>query len=181
MDVVTSTEVVRFWRNAGPERWFGKDEIFDLGIRGRFLAVHEAAARGELAGWEESAESALALVILLDQFPRNMFRGSAHAFATDGAARGVAGRAIARGFDAATEVLMRPFFYLPFMHSEALAAQERAVQLYTALGDAELLKYTVMHRDIIARFGRFPHRNGAMGRETTAEERAFLEAGGFAG
>ncbi|GLR66323.1 hypothetical protein GCM10010909_10030 [Acidocella aquatica] len=181
MDIVGSAEIVSFWRDAGPERWFAKDEIFDLTIRGRFMAVHEAAARGERAGWEESGDSALALMILLDQFPRNMFRGSAHAFATDGLARAMAGRAIARGFDASAEELMRPFFYLPFMHSEALADQDFAVRLYTALGDAELLKYAVLHRDIIARFGRFPHRNAALGRETSAEERAFLENGGFAG
>jgi uncharacterized protein (DUF924 family) len=111
MSDVTSAEVVSFWREAGPERWFGKDEGFDLTIGARFLAIHEAAARGELALWEESPKGALGLVILLDQLPRNMFRGSAQAFATDPLARAVTNRALARGFDQATDEIMRPFFY----------------------------------------------------------------------
>jgi uncharacterized protein (DUF924 family) len=117
MSNVTPAEVVSFWREAGAERWFGKDEGFDLTIRTRFLAIHEAAARGELALWE----GALGLVVLLDQFPRNMFRGSAQAFTTDPLTRAVANRARARGFDQATDEMMRPFFYLPFMHSELLS------------------------------------------------------------
>jgi uncharacterized protein (DUF924 family) len=178
---VTSAEVVFFWREAGPERWFVKDEGFDLTIRTRFLALHEAAARGELAAWEESAEGALALVILLDEFPRNMFRGGAHAFATDPLARPLANRALARGFDQATDEMMRPFFYLLFMHSELLADQDRCVRLHEAFGDPELLKYATTHRDIVVKFGRFPHRNGAMGRDTTPAEQEFLGGGGFAG
>jgi uncharacterized protein (DUF924 family) len=174
-------EVVPFWREAGPQRWFEKDEAFDLAIRSKFLTLHKAASRGELSAAEESAEGALALVIVLDQFPRNMFRGSAHAFATDPLARAVAGRSLARGFDAATAEPLRPFFYLPFMHSEALADQDRCLRLYEVLGDAELLKYAVMHREIISRFGRFPHRNRVMGRVTTPAEQAFLDGGGFAG
>jgi uncharacterized protein (DUF924 family) len=175
------SEVVPFWRQAGPQRWFEKDEAFDLTIRSRFLTLHEAAARVELEVAEESAEGVLALVIVLDQFPRNMFRASAHAFATDPLARAVAGRALARGFDAATEVALRPFFYLPFMHSESSADQDRCLRLYEALGDPELLKYAAAHRDLILRFGRFPHRNRVMGRATTPAEQAFLDGGGFAG
>jgi uncharacterized protein (DUF924 family) len=181
MSKVTSGEIVSFWREAGPQRWFEQDGAFDLTIRSRFLAIYEAAARGELAAFEENAEGALALVILLDQFSRNMFRDSARAFATDPLARAVAHRALARGFDQATDVTMRQFFYLPFMHSELIADQDRCVQLHEAFGDAERLKYATTHRGIIAKFGRFPHRNQVMGRETTPAEQEFLNAGGFAG
>ncbi len=173
--------VVSFWRQAGPERWFAKDKDFDLAIRSRFLPIHEAAARGELAAAEDSPQGALALVILLDQFPRNMFRGGAHAFATDALARAVAERALARGFDQATDQTMRPFFYLPFMHSELLADQDRSVRLHEVFSDTERLRYAAIHRDIIVKFGRFPHRNRAMGRDTTPAEQEFLDGGGFAG
>jgi len=177
----TATDIVSFWRDAGPERWFEQDEEFDRTIRSRFLAVHEAAARGELAGWENSAEGALALVIVLDQFSRNMFRDSARAFAADASARAVADRALARGFDQATDATMRPFFYLPFMHSELLADQDRCLGLHAVLGDPELSRYAALHRDIIARFGRFPHRNAVLGRDTTTAEQEFLDSGGFTG
>ena len=149
-------DIVSFWRQAGPEKWFEKDDDFDLTIRSRFLAIYEAAARGELAALEESAEGALALLILLDQFPRNMFRNSARAFATDHLARAAADRALARGFDQETDATMRPFFYLPFMHSELLADQDRCLRLYEAFGDPQQLKFAATHRDIIAKFGRFP-------------------------
>jgi uncharacterized protein (DUF924 family) len=176
-----SARIVCFWREAGAERWFAKDQDFDQIITARFLAIHEMAARGELCAWEADAEGALALVILLDQFPRNMFRGSARAFATDPSARAVADRAIARGFDRKTEKILQQFFYLPFMHSESLADQDRCLQLYEALGDAEQLRFAVMHRDVIARFGRFPHRNCVMSRDTIPAEQEFLKSGGFAG
>jgi uncharacterized protein (DUF924 family) len=179
MSSVTPADIVSFWREAGPEKWFDQDDAFDRAIRERFLGVHEAAARGERAAWEQSAEGALALIILFDQFPRNMFRGSPHAFATDPLARAVARRAIAAGFDQATDAKMRPFFYLPFMHSEFLADQDRCVALYAALGDPDLSKYATGHRDIIAKFGRFPHRNRVLGRETTQDEQEFLDGGGF--
>ena len=174
-------DIVSFWREAGPEKWFEKDDEFDLTIRSRFLAIHEAAARGDLAAFEETAEGALALVILLDQFPRNMFRGSARAFATDPLARAVANRALGRGFDRETDTTMRPFFYLPFMHSELLADQDRCLRLHETFGDPEQLKFAVTHRDIIVKYGRFPHRNRALGRETTQAEREFLDGGGFSG
>jgi uncharacterized protein (DUF924 family) len=181
MNAVTAADVVFFWRDAGPERWFEADDAFDRTVRAKFLAVHEAAARGEFAAWEDDAEGALALVILFDQFPRNLFRGSARAFATDPLARAVASRAIARGFDHATDDIMRPLFYLPFMHSEALADQDRCVQLHEALGDTEAAKYAINHRDIIVKFGRFPHRNRILARDTTTAEQEFLDSGGFAG
>jgi uncharacterized protein (DUF924 family) len=178
---VAPAEIVSFWGGAGPDKWFGQDESFDQAIRLRFLPTYEAAANGELAAWEESVEGALALVLLLDQFPRNMFRGNARAFATDALARAVADRALARGFDQATDLAVRPFFYLPFMHSEALIDQDRSVRLYEALGDAEQLRYATEHRDVVQSFGRFPHRNRALGRDTTPAELAFPVADGFGG
>jgi uncharacterized protein (DUF924 family) len=174
-------EVVSFWREAGPERWFEKDEDFDRTIRSKFLRMHETAAHGEFAAQEVSGEGALALVILLDQFPRNMFRGDARAFATDPLARAVADRALAHGFDQATDEALRPLFYLPFMHSESLADQDRCLRLYEAFGDPEQLKYAAMHHDIVLKFGRFPHRNRILGRATTPAEQSFLDSGGFAG
>ena len=174
-------EVLAFWRAAGPDKWFEKDDAFDGEIRTRFLATYEAAAGGELAAWEDDPEGALALVLVLDQFPRNMFRGDARTYAADPLARAVAERAIARGFDQRFPPIERRFFYLPFEHSENLADQECSVALSRAAGDEEGVKYAEVHADIIRRFGRFPHRNRALGRATTAEEQAFLDAGGFAG
>jgi len=177
----TADEIVSFWRTAGPDRWFKKDAGFDEEIRQRFLKTHEAAAAGKLADWEQSAQGALALLILLDQFPRNMFRGDARAFATDPLARAVAAGAIVRGFDSQVPPDMRGFFYLPFQHSEDLADQERSIAFYKAIGDVENLKWAELHADVIRRFGRFPHRNSVLGRTTTPEEQAFLDGGGFAG
>ena len=177
----TAADVVAFWREAGADRWYTKDTAFDDEIRRRFLKAYEAAAAGKLAGWEQNAEGALALLLLLDQFPRNMFRGSARAFACDPLARAITAGAIVRGFDSQVERPMRQFFYVPFEHSEDLADQERGITLYKAVGDADGLKWAELHHDIIRRFGRFPHRNPALGRVTTPEERKFLDDGGFAG
>jgi len=177
---VTPQDVLAFWRAAGPDKWFTKDAAFDDDIRTRFLATYEAAAARRLA-WDDTAEGALALLIVLDQFPRNIFRGSARAFAADPLAREVTTRAIARGFDQEIAVAERSFFYLPFEHSETLADQERCVALNRASGDADALKWAELHADIIHRFGRFPHRNAVLGRTTTPEEQAFLDGGGFAG
>ena len=176
----TADEIASFWRAAGPDRWFNKDASFDEEIRQRFLKTLEAAAAGKLTDWEQSAQGALALLILLDQFPRNMFRGDARAFATDPLARAVAAGAIVRGFDSQVPPEMRGFFYLPFQHSEDLADQERSIAFYKAIGDVENLKWAKLHADIIRRFGRFPHRNSVLGRATTPEEQAFLDGGGFA-
>ena len=173
-------EVVAFWRDAGPPRWFKKDEAFDRAFHDRFLALHEAAARGELDGWAASAEGALALCVLLDQFPRNAFRGTARMFATDAQARRVARAAIDARFDAQVEPGLRQFLFLPFMHSEDLADQDRSVELAPRAGP-DSLKWAALHREIIARFGRFPHRNDLLGRTTTPEERKFLDEGGFSG
>ncbi len=173
--LATASDVVTFWREAGPEAWFKKDEAFDARIRERFLPTYEAAADGKLSSWEAHAEGALALLILLDQFPRNMFRGQARMFETDPMARAIAAGALVRGFDAEAPQDMRSFFYLPFEHSESLKDQERSVALFKATGDAELLKWAEIHADIIRRFGRFPHRNAVLGRATTSEEQAFLD------
>ena len=171
--------VLSFWREAGPKRWFAVDLAFDAEIRERFLATHEAAAAGRLSAWEDTAEGVLALVIALDQFPRNMFRGTARAFSTDPLARAVARRAIEHGFDRAIPMPERNFFYLPFEHSENLADQELCFTLTEATGDAEAVKWAKIHLDVIRRFGRFPHRNAALSRISTPEEIAFLEGGGF--
>lgn len=171
-------DVVAFWQEAGPARWFAKDAAFDRDFIARFADAHMAAARRELDHWLDTPEGALALLILLDQFPRNAFRGTAHMFATDALALSFAREAVARGHDQAVDAALRVFCYLPFEHSEVLADQDRAVALCDANGRD---RYAHMHRDIIRRFGRFPHRNAVLGRETTMDEQAFLDAGGFAG
>jgi uncharacterized protein (DUF924 family) len=178
---ITPHDVVKFWTDAGPEKWFKKDAAFDAEIRSRFLQTYEAAAAGKFHEWEKSAEGALALLILFDQFPRNMFRNDKRAFATDALARGIAERAISKGFDTETDPKLRSFFYLPYEHSENMEDQYRAIALYEAAGDPDNLKWAHIHADIIRRFGRFPHRNAVLGRQTTAAEQAFLDAGGFAG
>jgi len=178
---VTAAQVVAFWRDAGPAKWFERDDAFDDDFRCRFEAAHFAAARGELAAWGGTSEGALALLLLLDQYPRNCFRGNAHSYATDGLARRQAREAIAAGLDLQVETALRLFFYLPFEHSEALPDQDEAIRLFSVLGDGELMKYAVLHRDLIVRFGRFPHRNAALGRQSTREELDYLASGGFSG
>jgi uncharacterized protein (DUF924 family) len=177
----TPHDILTFWRHAGPKKWFAHDARFDDAIRLKFEPVHHAAARGEYDGWAETADGALALLILLDQFPRNLYRDSGHAFATDPKARAIARAAVERGFIDEVERELRQFFILPFEHAEDIADQDRGVALSEALGDPDTLKWARLHRDIIVRFGRFPHRNHALGRTTTAEEQAFLDDGGFSG
>lgn len=179
--IATPKQVLTFWNKAGPKYWFKKDTAFDQKIRQQFLITHQAAEMQKLADWESSAEGALALLLLLDQFPRNMFRGTARAFANDAFAREIATRAIKRGFDKKTPLPLRSFFYLPFEHSEELSDQERNVKLCKATKDKELVRWAKLHYDIIEKFNRFPHRNEILGRSSTPEEVAFLEAGGFAG
>jgi len=172
--------IVEFWREAGPGLWFAKDDAFDRRFRGRFLPAYEAAARGELAAWLATADGALALVLLLDQFPRNAFRGTPRMYATDALAREVTAAAIDAGHDRAVEAQMQLFFYLPFGHSEDLADQERSVALSRRLGQPNL-SHAERHRDIVRRFGRFPHRNPILGRPMKPEEQQFLDNGGYAG
>ena len=174
-------DVLRYWRALGPQRWFEQDAAVDAEIGDKFHDLHAAAIEGLLGHWENDASGALAHIIVLDQFSRNMFRGSAAAFAADPLARAAAGRAIERGFDRQTAKAERSFFYLPYMHSESLADQERCCELCRAAGDEGTLKYAERHADIIRRFGRFPHRNAVLGRVTTSEEQAFLDGGGFTG
>ena len=173
-----ASEVLDFWRGAGMGKWFNGGEAFDAECRDGFLDAHHAAARREFEHWMDSADGALALVLLLDQIPRNVFRGSGHAFATDGLARHYADRAIEAGIDARVDPALRFFFYLPFEHEETLAGQARSLALFEGLGDDKLLGYARAHRDVIVRFGRFPHRNAALGRTSTPGERDWLEAGG---
>jgi uncharacterized protein (DUF924 family) len=177
----SAADVLAYWRALGPERWFAADAAIDAEILAKFQELYAAAIAGSLLRWEDDASGALAYVITLDQFPRNMFRGSAAAFAADPLARAAAGRAIDRGFDRQADKAERPFFYLPLMHSEMLADQERCCDLCRAAGDEHTLEYAELHADIIRRFGRFPHRNAVLGRVTTPEEQAFLDGGGFAG
>ena len=178
---VAPAEILAFWRAAGRERWYERDDTFDADVRSRFLELWRKAAAGELSSWETTDEGALALVIILDQFPRNMFRGDIRTYSSDALAREVAGRAIAGGADTRVEPALLEFLYLPFMHSEHLADQLRCVELSRKAGHADNLKYAERHAGIIRRFGRFPHRNRILGRATTPEEQAFLDSGGFSG
>ncbi len=180
---MSPTTIISFWRDAGRKAWFAKDTAFDALIRSRFAATHHAAARGELQAWEQSADGTLALLLLLDQFPRNIWRGSAHAFATDPLARAIARKAVGHGHDQWHAPPLRSFFYLPFEHAEDAADQDLAVSLCEALEreTGQQDNWARKHRDIIVRFGRFPHRNACLGRQSTPEELAFLSEGGFAG
>ncbi|MFI5023246.1 MAG: DUF924 family protein [Alphaproteobacteria bacterium] len=185
---MTPDDVLAFWFAAAPgapgygrmrEVWFKKDPTFDDEVRRVLARPHEAARAGASDGWASTGRGALALVILLDQVPRNIFRGEARAYACDGKARGVAEAAIARGYDRALLPAERLFLYLPFEHSEVPADQERALELFAALEafleTGGVMKVVRRHAEIIRRFGRFPHRNAALGRATTPEEAEFLE------
>ena len=176
--LATPADILSFWRAASRDKWFEKDDAFDGEIRARFLTIYQAAAAGRLVAWEDDPEGAPALAIVLDQLPRNMFRGDARTYAADPLARAVVDRAIARGFDQSFPPVERRFFYLPFEHSENLADQERGVALCRAAGDEEGVKYSQIHADIIRRFGRFPHRNAVLGRTSTPEEEEFLKQPG---
>jgi len=179
---ITPSAVVAFWKEAGPKKWFAKDDAFDAEFRRRFHDAHVAAARRELDDWAETPEGSLALLILLDQFPRNSFRGAAHALATDPLARMFAKRALSAGHDLEIAGDIRRFFYLPLQHSEDMADQDRQVALFqTRMERTPDDRWAEHHREVIARFGRFPHRNRALGREMTPEEQAFLDADGFRG
>ena len=183
-------DVISFWfgapasaeRGLPRKAWFEKSVEFDAGIRDRFSAVFEAAEAGRLDAWQDTPLAALALLIVLDQFPRNMFRGTARAFATDSRALAVARGIVARGYDAAYLTVERAFAYLPFEHAEDLAMQRESLALFARLppgpASASYRDYARRHHDVIARFGRFPHRNEILGRASTAEEREFLSQPG---
>lgn len=176
MTAETITEILDFCFAEGPvKRWFVKDPAFDEAVRARLAGLHDAAVAGQLYDWRETPAGCVALCILLDQVPRNVFRGMAAAFASDPQARAVARHALAQGFDRDLPQAQRLFLYLPLEHSEDLADQERSVQLIGTLDEVpEWRDYAIRHRDIVARFGRFPHRNAALGRVSTPEEEAFL-------
>ena len=173
--------VVDFWTDAGPGKWFAKDAAFDAEFRDRLMGAHLAAARRELDDWAEAPFGSLALLILLDQFPRNCWRGTGHAFATDPLARHFAVQALDAGQDKLVENDLRRFFYLPLQHAEDMILQDRQVALFQAMERPANDRWAEHHRAIIARFGRFPHRNRALGRETTPDEQAFLDQDGFRG
>jgi uncharacterized protein (DUF924 family) len=176
---ITPDTVLTFWfSDEAKKRWFDKSDAFDAECRERFGAAVEAAKAGALDDWLQTPEGALALVILLDQLPRNVFRGTPDAFSGDDKALATAKAAIAKGFDAAIPFDRRNFFYLPFQHSERLEDQERGMELYAANDVADGLRWMTLHRDIIARFGRFPHRNAILGRISSQEELDFLQQPG---
>lgn len=184
---VGQQDVLAFWyEEAGADQWFAKSDAFDLEIKTRFQTLVEMLdAEIDLTGlspWEASGPGALASVIALDQFPRNIYRGTPRAFAFDEKARSIASRAIDAGLDDAMASEQRHFLYMPYMHVEDLASQERCVELFeTRLSDPGLVRFAVEHRDIIERFGRFPHRNVILGRMSTPEEEEFLAGDGFKG
>jgi uncharacterized protein (DUF924 family) len=172
-------DVLKFWfEQTEPDQWFKKNPAFDASIRERFLSLHEVLVSCENHGLLADAQTALAAVIVLDQMSRNMFRDTPRAFATDPLALWVAEAAIARGFDAGLTKDQRMFLYLPFEHSEDRQSQARGVALMASLGDAEQSKWAEAHRAIVDRFGRFPHRNGILGRASTPEETEFLKQPG---
>ncbi len=172
--------VIEFWKQAGPKYWFAKDEAFDKRFRETFYTAHFKAAKRELEPWLSEAESALALLLLLDQYPRNAFRGTAHMFATDPLARFYAHQVIEAGHDQQIDMALRGFCYLPFEHSEDPNDQRLSLQLHEQLEPKDT-RWAKEHADIIERFGRFPHRNAVLGRVSSEQELRFLNEGGFAG
>lgn len=172
-------EILAFWfEESTPEQWFKKDDAFDTTIRERFETVHRRALACELYPWRETPPGRLAEIIVLDQFSRNLYRDQPGAFAADALALGLAQEAIAQRADRALEPVRRRFLYMPFMHSESPAIHRVAVTLFEDLGDAHTLDYEMRHKAIVDRFGRYPHRNAALGRESSAEELAFLQQSG---
>lgn len=174
--MTTPDDVLGFWfEECTPEQWFKKDDAFDAALRDRFGTAHAEAAAGGFAGWEATADGRMALILVLDQMSRNLYRGDPRAFAQDGRALALARRAVAAGDHVFARRERCQFLFLPFEHSEALADQLWCEALFRSLGDANLIDYAERHRVIVERFGRFPHRNVALGRNSTPEELAFLE------
>jgi len=174
---VSPRDIVDFWFSEDSrKRWFRSTREYDAMVRSRFETVWAQARDGALAEWERTADGALALVILLDQMPLNMFRDQPAGFSTEALSRAVAERAIAQGHDRDVTDDRRAFFYLPYMHSESLADQDRAVELFGQGGFEQNLKWARHHRGIVQRFGRFPHRNAILGRASTPEEMQWLDS-----
>jgi uncharacterized protein (DUF924 family) len=177
----TPIDVLRFWWAAGPEAWFRSDPDFDARVGTVLGPLAAEALAGGLVEWEETPHGALALLLLLDQVPRNTRRGTAEAFAGDDRALAVARRAVAAGFVDAFPPQVRSFFILPFEHAEDIQCQEQSVDLFRRLSDRESLHWALLHYEAVSRFGRFPHRNAILGRQSTPEEEAWLASGGFGG
>jgi len=174
-DRAPAHELVKFWFSPGAKkRWFDSTIEFDNELRDKYAELYEAACRGELDHWRDDVESALALVILFDQIPLNIFRGQPRSFASDGQARAVAVDVIGRNWDKSLSDEQKAFLYLPFMHSEMLEDQDRSVALFRAAGLENNLRFALHHREIVRRFGRFPHRNAILGRPSSDEEQAWL-------
>lgn len=177
--MTTSEEILKFWfEEIDRSLWFKKDADFDKLLAERFEALHTKASLGELCAWRESPHGRLAEIIVLDQFSRNLFRDSAKAFAQDGMALVLAQEAVRTGADAELSAQERVFLYMPYMHSESLAIHETAVQLFTRNGIQGNLDFEIKHKAIIARFGRYPHRNALLGRDSTPDELEFLSQPG---
>jgi uncharacterized protein (DUF924 family) len=172
-------EVLEFWRSIGAAGWFMRSDDVDIRVRDRFAGLHAKAVAGQLNGWMDDPHSCLALVIVLDQFSRNMHRNDSRAFSADAQALSVANHALAAGYHLQVERELADFFFMPLMHSESILDQQRCVALMHAHSNANSFNFAVIHRDIIARFGRFPHRNAVLGRPTSPAEQAYLDAGGF--
>lgn len=174
-------EVIAFWKQAGSQKWFAKDDHFDAEIINRFSGMYEDTAAGVLDAWADDPKGCLALILVLDQFSRNMFRGDAKSFAADEKALEFARLAVSRKYGPHIDEDLRPFLFMPFMHSESMPNQEESVRLQEQGGAAENIDAAKWHLDIIRRFGRFPHRNAVLGRKTTEAEQLYLDDGGFKG
>jgi|TARA_R110000824_G_scaffold118960_2_gene271443 uncharacterized protein (DUF924 family) len=181
MAVVRPRDILDFWFAAGKEKWWSKSDAFDAEIRKLFGDSYHAGVAGKLDDWINEPQGALALILLLDQFSRNLYRNDHRAWEQDGKALAVAREAIARRFDVEIPLTARNWVYMPFMHSEDMAVQEESLGYFGRLGDPEIMKFAEEHADIIRRFGRFPHRNEVLGRVSSEAERDFLASGGFKG
>lgn len=175
VEIESAASIVDYWfSDRVKSLWFNATKTFDEELRERYLYIYQLAKQGELSSWEKDPEGALALVIVFDQLPLNMFRNQAEGFSAEALAREVADRAISRAFDADLPDEQKPFLYLPFMHSEDLEDQDRSVMLFEQAGLDNNLKWARHHRDLIRQFGRFPHRNAVLGRESSPAELEYL-------
>lgn len=178
---MTPKDILSFWfKEISEESWWKKDEDFDQMVRDRFMTIYQAAKGNQLKAWQDTAEGSLALVLILDQFSRNMFRGKPESFQTDPQALQVSKTAISKGFDVdlKNDKFHAEFLYMPYMHSENLSDQVESVRLFKQSGNEHMLSFAIAHHDIIERFGRYPHRNEILGRISTPKEKAFLKEPG---
>lgn len=181
MSIDNAETIITFWHKAGPKKWFAKNDDFDAEIADKFVHLIEEAGNGGLQDWLDAPRSCLAYILLLDQFTRNIYRNDGKAFAYDPLALKAAKHAFARGFENEIDEKLRSFFVMPFMHSEAIEDQLKCIELMKKIGGEGNVKFAIIHYDIIKEFGRFPHRNAVLGRESSAEELVFLAGDGFKG